>query len=485
MPEDIRLPRFMVPSDLDPSMEPPPPMEREEVIDDGGDDDSDDNVAGEGEHGGSDDEDQDDAMNGGGGGGSDDEGKRSKKSVVQAKKASGKEKKTSSSSKDKKEKKVSSKDKKSSSKDTKTSSSSSSKVKKESSSSSKEKKSAKKDKESDDKKRKKPSTGNADDDAAVGATTKPPPSKVVKKEKSADVKSEPSVTKPSRPPKAEKKADSMAPDALNALLEKEIKWILANCQFEEMTTKTVRKLLEKRLDMDLRHHKASIKASVARVIAAMEDSLDVAGNEDATTTAPTTTTAAATVVVKEEVEAVAGALVKTEAVATSDSAAVAPVEASTATDMVVDSDEAANDEQPEPPTESSEDPEVKREAEPSVEQLLTDAERELDLSLSDSAKLLVALTALEQQVPAVERDVLAASALLPKLVALRAHEDASVSQRVAILATLWRIDDLVPAPQPVREEDILAMKETLEDAATSHDDVLQCLTQLSAVRVRV
>ncbi|TYZ60886.1 hypothetical protein PybrP1_001458 [[Pythium] brassicae (nom. inval.)] len=411
-PEDIRLPRFMVPSDLDPSMEPPPPMERDEVMDDGDDDDDDgDGDAGE-EHGGSDNEDHDDAM---------------------------------------------------------------------------KKKSSKKDKEaggggSDDKKRKKPATG---DDAAAtpagvaaAAAAKSPPSKVAKKEKSADVKSEAASAKPSRASKAENKADSMAPDALNALLEKEIKWILANCQFEEMTTKTVRKLLEKRLDMDLRHHKASIKASVARVIAAMEDGLDAAAGEDASV---------ASVAVKEEDAPASTVSVKTEAMA-SDGVAVAPVEAVAAVSSsgaVDDADVDMKAEEPEPPADSNEDHEVKREAEPSVEQLLVDAERELGLVMSDSAQLVAALVALQQQVPAVEREALASSALLPKLVVLRAHEDASVAQRVASLATLWGVDDLVPALQPVREEDILAMKETLDDPATSHDDVLRCLSQLSAMRLDI
>lgn len=443
MPEDIRLPPFMVPSDLDPSIEPPPPIERDEAMEEGDEDEDGDENAGSGQE----DADQDEDMSGG----SDDDGKKSKKSS--------KEKKAV------KKKKSSAKEKKSSSKEKKASSSSKSKKE----SAGKEKKSSKKD-SAEDKKRKKPSASDAGSDGV--AATKVSPSKVAKKEKATDVKSEVSAEKHAKVNKAkgEKKApdataaDSLSGEALSAVLEKEIKWILANCQFEEMTTKTVRKLLEKRLKMDLRNHKTSIKESVARVIAAMEDGMDAgAGDEEAPA-------------VKEE----AAAPEKKEPVpvATTDADAPSEAVADSAANTVVQEDHI---DEPEPVTESSEEQDVKKESEPSVAQQLEDAERELGLATNDDAKIASALGALQKQVPSVEREVLSSSALLPKLVALRAHEEKTVSKQVASLAKQWDVEDLVPAPQPIREEDILAMKEKLESTETSHDDMLTCLSQLATV----
>lgn len=73
-----------------------------------------------------------------------------------------------------------------------------------------------------------------------------------------------------RPPDSSNDATMLSDKVLSEKLEIEIRWILNNCEFEEMTTKTVRRLLQQRLNMNLRSHKGIIKEVVTKVIAAME-----------------------------------------------------------------------------------------------------------------------------------------------------------------------------------------------------------------------
>ncbi|KAF1328235.1 Pescadillo-like protein, partial [Globisporangium splendens] len=426
-PEDIRLPPCMVPSDLDPTLEPPPPIEREEPMEVEEDADEDDEAASEHDEEHDEDEDMD----------LDNESKNKKK-----KEKKHKEKKT-------KEKKVA-KEKKPA------------KSKKEKKSSSKKEKDAGADKE--DKKRKKPSADVEPAAAAAGTKSSPTnasPSKVPKKEKGVDVKTEAAASKPAKSPKvkSEKVTGSEVNDEeLSAVLEKEIKWILANCQFEEMTTKTVRKLLEKRLKMDLRHHKASIKEGVARVIASMDDVPDAPAGDE--------------VPVKSEASADATAPVAAAASVTSATKdpEAAPVKTEVEPEQEVKREEAA--------------PEVKKEIkkEEDVEQRLVNADKELGLALNEWPKIVKVLTSL-QQIPSVEKEVLSNSVLLPRLVELRSYQEESVSQLVASIATQWGVEDLVPAPKPVREEDILELKKKLENPETSHEDILTCLDQLTKLPI--
>nr|CCA18787.1 conserved hypothetical protein [Albugo laibachii Nc14] len=75
----------------------------------------------------------------------------------------------------------------------------------------------------------------------------------------------------------------LSDDKLSQKLETEIRWILNNCEFEEMTTKTVRRLLQQRLNMNLRSHKGIIKEVVTKVIATMEEGDDEPENSESQT----------------------------------------------------------------------------------------------------------------------------------------------------------------------------------------------------------
>lgn len=77
-----------------------------------------------------------------------------------------------------------------------------------------------------------------------------------------------------RPADSSNDATMLSDKVLSEKLEIEIRWILNNCEFEEMTTKTVRRLLQQRLNMNLRSHKGIIKEVVTKVIAAMEEEDD-------------------------------------------------------------------------------------------------------------------------------------------------------------------------------------------------------------------
>lgn len=468
--EEIRLPPHMAPSDLDPTIEPPPPIEREELVED---DEEDDDVVASDHEGDEKDEQEDEDVSGGG---SDNEAKKGKNK----KKSSAKEKKSSSSSKEKKpvkEKKPAKEKKASKPKKEKASSSSKDKEPKE------KKKSAKKDKEptsQEDKKRKKPATTDESSVSVAAASASEPvahaaakaspgkasPSKVARKEKAADVKS--GDAKPSsssgKSGKSKNSGSELTGEALSAVLETEIKWILANCQFDEMTTKTVRKLLEKRLNMDLRHHKASIKDGVARVIASMEDGTDAPAEEVIPVKTETAPPAPPSDPVPADAEDVAAA---SPAVTTEDVEMEKP-------------------EEPEAAVKSDELEAKKDDDEARVTQHLVDVERELGLALNEEPKLVTALTALQQQLPNVDKELFAKSPLVAKLVELRAHEETSVvAKLVAAIAQQWDVEELVPAPKPIHEEDILEMKEKLESAETSHDDMLACLDQLAKVRIVV
>ncbi|RLN63665.1 hypothetical protein BBJ28_00018657 [Nothophytophthora sp. Chile5] len=425
-PEDIRLPQHMVPSDLDPTLEPPPPElvpqemdvdEDAEDAEDGEDDEVDAAL----------DEEDPDAS------GDSDAGKKKKA----AKKAS-KDKKEKKE-KEKKKKKTESKTKKSKSKKT-VSSPKDSKSKKSKKSSSKSK-----DHTSDAKKRKKSSGEAVDEGGEVGS-----PSKVAKTALDTDVKSEPVIIEPEAADVPGKKASTDDPsgEALSVVLEKEIRWILIHCQFEEMTTKTVRKLLEDRLKMDLRHHKPEIKEGVARVIASMEE--------------------------EDTVDPVA---------ATGDSAEpldsekpVASIESDVAAAVTPDTALAKKNEHQDSGSEAVHvDSADENQA---MEQQLADAEKDLTLALDLEPKIVDVLTSLES-ISAVEKNVLAASSLLPKLVQLRGHRASAISELVASLAKKWSVEDLIPAPKPIQEEDILELKAKLEAPEMSHDEVLACLNQLS------
>ncbi|KAG3019163.1 hypothetical protein JG687_00006552 [Phytophthora cactorum] len=370
-PEDIRLPQHMVPSDLDPTLEPPPPelVPQEEAMDPAMDDDE------------PMDEDDDAPEE------DDEEEKKRKK-------------------KEKKEKKK------------------------------KEKEKTKKEKK--DKKRK--------SDAAAKKT-----SPKVAKTSETDVKSQPAVkelTEEKKPPPSD-----MTTEALSIILEKEIRWILVNCPFEEMTTKTVRKLLEDRLHMDLRHHKASIKEGVARVIASMEEE-DAA---DSTSTAPEETTAAA-------IDDAVKSQVKTEP--NEPAVPVTPEAAVKNEDVSVGEEDAGADNTERMKTE------------------LEAASKNLSLALELEPKIMDALDSLKT-LDSVDKDVLAASTLQPRLVKLRAHRSSKISDLVALLVKKWNVEELVPAPKPIAKEEILELKTKLEDSETSHDELLVCLNQLGEMALTI
>ncbi|EGZ10425.1 hypothetical protein PHYSODRAFT_518807 [Phytophthora sojae] len=350
-PEDIRLPQHMVPSDLDPTLEPPPPeLVPQEVAQDP-------------------EEEEEDAE------------------------AMDKKEKKEREKKEKKEKKVREK---------------------------KEKKTKKsKGKDDEDKKRKSDAASDS-----KGAS----PSKVAKTADQTDVKSEPAAAKKEAGEKKPPPAD-MTTEALSIILEKEIRWILVNCPFEEMTTKTVRKLLEDRLHMDLRHQKASIKEGVARVIASMEEE----DGADSASTAP-------------------------------DESAAVPAE-DTKANVKVETNETAV------PLEKT-------------KKQLEAASKNLSLALDLEPKIMDALNSLKT-LDSVDKDVLAASTLQPRLVKLRAHRSSKISELVSLLVKKWHVEDLVPAPKPVTNEEILSHKEKLENSETSHDELLVCLNQLDQMVVTI
>ncbi|EEY59871.1 uncharacterized protein PITG_13015 [Phytophthora infestans T30-4] len=340
-PEDIRLPQHMVPSDLDPTLEPPPPelVPQEEAADPDNMDDFEP-------------VDEDDVPE------DDEEEKKRKK-------------------KDKKDKKKKEKVKK----------------------------------EKKDKKRKSESTAKK---------TSPK----VAKTSDTDAKSQTAVKEPTeekKPPPSD-----LTTEALSIVLEKEIRWILVNCPFEEMTTKTVRKLLEDRLHMDLRHHKASIKEGVARVIASMEE-------EDA---ADSTSTASE--------------------------------------DITMATDDAGLKAEPSDAADATERTKLELEA----------ASKNLSLALELESKIMDALDPLKT-LDSVEKDVLATSTLQPRLVKLRAHRSSKISDLVTLLVKKWNVEDLVPAPKPIRKEEILELKLKVENADTSHDEMLVCLNQLGEMPLTI
>ncbi|GLE02938.1 hypothetical protein PINS_up011802 [Pythium insidiosum] len=433
-PDDIRLPPHMVPSDLDPSLEPPPPMERpEEADDDAADDDGDADMASDGdaendEENGDEDEDMDDS-----------DGEKKKK----AKKKS----------KESKSKKSSSKEKKSKSK--KASSSSSEKDKE------KKKKPAKKSKDAEssetvdaDKKTLKRRRSEESEPAAEKS-----PAKQVKKEASADVKTETSTTAPSAP------AEN-ADEDLSVVLEKEIRWILLNCKFEEMTTKTVRKMLEKRLNRDLRHHKAAIRAGVDRVIASIED-------EDGAE-APEETPAAADTV-KEELPA-ENAEQPSEPVADKEGSTSPPPTEETSVESTKDDVSNVNEDAapvviPESASESSLDK-------------LKEARTQLTLAGDSEPKVLKVLASLEA-VASVDKSELSESGLLAKLVELRARRQQSIEAVVSEIAKRWDVEEEIPAPKPVKEEELIQMKDKLMDANTPHDELLACLNELEQLPLEI
>ncbi|OWZ16040.1 hypothetical protein PHMEG_00010216 [Phytophthora megakarya] len=357
-PEDIRLPQHMVPSDLDPTLEPPPPELFVQEMDEPEEMDMDEEE--------------------------DFEEEKKKK----------KEKK-------KKEKKK------------------------------KEKKSK------DDKKRRKSEAMS--------------PSKVAKTAPDTDVKSEPGVKKVAEknPPPAD-----MTTEALSIILEKEIRWILVNCPFEEMTTKTVRKLLEERLKMDLRHHKASIKEGVARVIASMEE-------EDGADSASTAT----------------------------EEPLVPPAENATPVDIKVEVSENTAPVAPEVVVKKEVETAVDGEAvrvdqTESTKKELEAASKNLSLALELEPKIVDALNTLKS-LDNVDKEILAASTLQPRLVKLRAHRSSKISELVALLVKKWNVEDLVPAPKPITVNEIVALKEKLENNETPHDELLACLNQLSEMLLTI
>ncbi|CAI5739909.1 unnamed protein product [Peronospora farinosa] len=362
-PEDVRLPQYMVPSDLDPTLEPPPelvPLEMDE----------------EGEM-----MDVDDAEEGG-------EEKEEEEEFEMEKK-----------------------------------------------------KKMKKMKKMDEKKRKR-----------SGELTSASAAKVSKLSHESQVKSEHGTEKKKessekKPPPAE-----MTTEALSILLEKEIRWILVNCIFEEMTTKTVRKLLEDRLKMDLRHHKASIKEGVARVIISMEE--EDAG--DSSSTIPEEFTAAS-------IEDVVPSDVKVE----NETAVLVTPEAVVEKVDVAAKEEAARIENFE-----------------STKKELEAASKNLSLALELESKIIDVLNSLKS-LDNVDENVLAASTLQPRLVKLRAHPSSKICELVGYLVKKWDVEELVPAPKPITKKEILDLKAKLENSETIHDELLMTLNQLGEMAVTI
>ncbi|KAI9918218.1 hypothetical protein PsorP6_012033 [Peronosclerospora sorghi] len=392
-PEDIRLPQHMVPSDLDPTLEPPPaelaPPGRSVDVE------MDDHEM---------DMDGSEAMNGDEDNESDVEKMKRKKKKISGDK--------------KKEKKKPAKEKKETSR------------------------------KPEDKKRKK-SREKSNERKHLS------PVKVAKTSLEATIKSEVrnvgDETESSPPP-------DMSTEALSIILEKEIRWILVNCPFEEMTTKTVRKLLEKRLKMDLRHHKASIKEGVARVIASMEEE-DAVDAGDAAFPASEESAAGAKDATKSDV--------KRE---------VHEVPVCVTPDAVMEKEvSATTGESPGGGNEKTwESTEIKLEA----------ASKSLSLALELEPKIMDVLNSLKF-VENVNKDVLAVSPLRARLIKLRAHSSSKICELVSFLAQKWDAEDLIPAPKPITKEEILALKAKLENSETSHDELLVCLNELGGMALTI
>eukprot|EP00644_Phytophthora_capsici_P005113 jgi/Phyca11/531551/estExt2_fgenesh1_pg.C_PHYCAscaffold_10169 len=256
----------------------------------------------------------------------------------------------------------------------------------------------------------------------------------------------------------------MTTEALSIILEKEIRWILVNCPFEEMTTKTVRKQLEERLKMDLRHHKASIKEGVARVITSMEeedagDSASTAPEETAPAPAPISATAAVAEAeaVKPEVKVEVN-----EPVVPATAETDVKKELSTVTD-----EEAARADKIE-----------------TMKKELEAGSKNLSLAFELEPKIMDALNSLKS-LDNVDKDVLAKSTLQPRLVKLRAHRSSKISELVTLLVKKWNVEDLIPAPKPITTEEILELKAKLDDSTTSHDELLVCLDQLGQMNLTI
>ncbi|KAF4316272.1 hypothetical protein BBO99_00008579 [Phytophthora kernoviae] len=411
-PEDIRLPQHMVPSDLDPTLEPPPP----ELVPQEMDQDMEDMEDAEDEQ--------------------DDEAPEEEGLDSDIEKEKKRKKEKNKTPKDKKEKKKSPKDKNDKKKEKK----------------SRKTKSKDKDEQAGEAKKRK----KVDDSAGHGETS---PSKVTKTSTDTDVKSEPAavmaeVVEKKPPP------ENLSSEQLSIMLEKEIRWILVNCQFEEMTTKTVRKLLEDRLKMDLRHHKASIKEGVARVIASMEeeDAVDTASAAvDEFAPAP----AAGPTTPDEPTEASAKVEGNDVEAAISDAPAAKQ-------EAVVSADELALEK-------------AAKEKEKTKKQLQAAAK---DLALDLEPNIMDALSSLKN-LDTVDKDTLTASGLQPKLVQLRAHRSSNISELVSLLVKKWNVEDLVPAPKPITKEEILDLKAKLENSETSHDELFACLNQLAKMPLTI
>uniref|UniRef100_A0AAV1TRN4 TFIIS N-terminal domain-containing protein n=1 Tax=Peronospora matthiolae TaxID=2874970 RepID=A0AAV1TRN4_9STRA len=391
-PEDIRLPPHMVPSDLDPTLEPPP--ELVVPVDMAMNSDTDEEMETRSV------DDGDDMENG-------DHEEEVQVMKHKKKKKEKKEKKTKKKKKGPEEEKT---------------------------------------KRTDDIKRKNDSEKGRDTRSAS-------PVKVAKTMLETDVKSERHVVKRDND---EKKwpPPAITSEALSILLEKEIRWILVNCPFEEMTTRMVRKLLEERLKIDLRHHKASIKEGVARVIASMEDE----DTFDSVSTAPEEGAAAlsedtAQPDLKVEQDRVAmpispGVVVKTEM--------------DVAREKEV-ADAASNE---------------------STRKELEAVSKHLSLALELEPKILDALNLLKS-IDHVDKNVLAASSLQPRLVKLRVHPSSRICELITNLVKKWDVEDLVPAPEPITKEEILDLKTQLEYSETSHDELLVCLNRLSEMPLTI
>ncbi|KAL3664974.1 hypothetical protein V7S43_010149 [Phytophthora oleae] len=392
-PEDIRLPQHMVPSDLDPTLEPPPPelVPQEVAIDQEMEEDEAMDEVPEEEY---DEEEEKKKL------------KERKKAAKEKKKKLAKEKKE----KDKKEKK-----------------------------------------EKEKKKRK-------SSDKKAGSISKVSKTATETDVKSTVVKKDTEEKKPPPP--------DMTTEALSIILEKEIRWILVNCPFEEMTTKTVRKQLEERLKMDLRHHKASIKEGVARVIASMEeedagDSASTAPEEPAPAPAPTPTPTPATGAEAEAVKPEVNLEVN-EPVVPATPEADAKKEVNTPND-----EEAARAERIE-----------------AMKKELEAGSKNLSLALELEPKIMDALNSLKS-LDIVDKDVLAKSTLQSRLVKLRAHRSSKISELVTLLVKKWNVEDLIPAPKPITKEEILELKAKLENTDTSHDELLVCLDQLGQMNLTI
>lgn len=428
-PEDIRLPMHMVPSDLDPQLEPPERTEQpaedeeEEAYDEAGDIEMDSAAEDEG------DVDMDNDT---------DEDTDKKKKRKLKKTSSSKSKKTKKSSSKDKEKKKESK-KKSTSEKKKSSKSSSVKA-------------SPKDTQDDDKGKLKrrhsgssPSVSDHGDDGESFV-------KVTKTEEESDVKQETLKSSSPQPPPTPKNTEMKVKEehkpsvenvdhkkdeiktenlSLEERLEKEIRWILVNCQFEEMTTKTVRKLLEKRLQMNLRPHKNVIKDVVTKVIQSMEKEDEENGQSEADKD----------IVVKQE-----------------------GPDAST--------------------TDSKAHTSPKEEIESALKVQLESLKNDLDSAISDESKLLHALEQVEK-IDSIPLNVLKESPLLPVLVKLRAHRNKDIAQHVARIAQIWNAGEAIPAPKPISDDELLLMKKKLERDSTTHEELLNTLHQLAEMPLEI